>query len=400
MLSKFLLSSFSILAAYAIDLDTSSKDSICSAVSTISDGILDYYLGTRYGGNVGMFQQPYYWWQAGEAFGSLLDQWYLCEDKTNEQLLYDALVSQTGDNYDYVPLNQTETEGNDDQGVWSFAIMSAAEKGFPSPKNSGVPYEWVELAENIFNSMFGRWDDECGGGLRWQIYDTNVGFDYKNSVSNGCLFQLAARLAKYHNDPKYTYIADYVWEWTTDVDFLTEYDDTIILHDGAHTYANCEDITDKEWTYNYGLYMVGSAYLYNYTGEQRWLDRTNKLLHRSNEIFFNNNVMYEQQCQRADSKSVCNNDQRSFKSLFSRCLGLTSVLAPSTRSTIESLIEASAKGAAASCSGGSDGVTCGIDWTMNSWDGWYGLGEQMSAIEVIQNLLIADRPAPLTASST
>lgn len=399
MFSKLLLSSLSVLAAYAIDIDTSSKDSICSGVSTLSNGILDYYLGTRYGGNVGMFQQPYYWWEAGEAFGSLLDQWYMCEDTSNENLLFEALISQVGDNYDYVPLNQTETEGNDDQGVWSFAIMSAAEKNFVSPKTGGVPYEWAELAENIFNSMFARWDDECGGGLRWQIYTDNTGYDYKNTVSNGCLFQLAARLAKYYDNSKYTYIADYIWQWTEDVDFLTETDDLITIHDGAHVWANCEDITDKEWTYNYGLYMVGSAYLYNYTGEQTWLDRTNKLLSRATDIFFTNSVMYEQECSTPGGSSKCNNDQRSFKSLFSRCLGLVSVLAPSTSSTITPLIEASAKGAAASCSGGSDGVTCGIDWTVNEWDGWYGLGEQMSAVEIIQNLLVGQRPAPSTSSN-
>ena len=398
MLSKLLLSSLSVLAAYAIDIDTSSKDSICSGVSTISNGILDYYLGTRYGGNVGMFQQPYYWWEAGEAFGSLLDQWYMCEDTSNENLLFEAMISQVGDNYDYVPLNQTDTEGNDDQGVWSFAIMSAAEKNFVSPKTAGVPYEWAELAENIFNSMFARWDDECGGGLRWQIYTDNTGYDYKNTVSNGCLFQLAARLAKYYNNSKYTYIADYIWQWTEDVDFLTETDSLITIHDGAHVWDNCEDITDKEWTYNYGLYMVGSAYLYNYTGEQQWLDRTNKLLSRATDIFFTNSVMYEQECSTPGGSSKCNNDQRSFKSLFSRCLGLVSILAPSTSSTIAPLIEASAKGAAASCSGGSDGVTCGIDWTINEWDGWYGLGEQISAMEVIQNLLVGQRPAPYTSS--
>ena len=42
----------------------------------------------------------------------------------------------------------------------------------------------------------------------------------------------------------------------------------------------------------------------------------------------------------------------------------------------------------AQCSGGSDGVTCGQTWNSTTWDGKDGLGEQMSALAIIQNNLI------------
>lgn len=40
-------------------------------------------------------------------------------------------------------------------------------------------------------------------------------------------------------------------------------------------------------------------------------------------------------------------------------------------------------------SGGTDGVTCGEHWYENAtWDGSYGVGQQMSALSVIQSNLI------------
>ena len=62
-------------------------------------------------------------------------------------------------------------------------------------------------------------------------------------------------------------------------------------------------------------------------------------------------------------------------------------------------IQASALGAAQSCSGGRDGHTCGLNWFYDGWDGKWGLGEQMSALEIMQNLLCLDRPAPYTAET-
>ncbi|SCV17576.1 uncharacterized protein CGFF_05142 [Nakaseomyces glabratus] len=76
-------------------------------------------------------------------------------------------------------------------------------------------------------------------------------------------------------------------------------------------------------------------------------------------------------------------------------LGFTSVLAPFTSDTIDPLLKASAMAAAGSCDGGTDGHTCGLDWQLKTNDGYYGLGEQMSALEVIQQLLIHEKVAPL-----
>lgn len=53
---------------------------------------------------------------------------------TYVDLIKTALTYQVGDDYNYVPLNQTTTEGNDDQAFWDIAVMAAAEKTFPTPR--------------------------------------------------------------------------------------------------------------------------------------------------------------------------------------------------------------------------------------------------------------------------
>ncbi|ODQ78237.1 glycoside hydrolase family 76 protein [Babjeviella inositovora NRRL Y-12698] len=240
--------------------------------------------------------------------------------------------------------------------------------------------------------MWSRWDPEhCNGGLRWQIFSYNSGYNYKNSISNGGLFLMAARLARYTDNATYGDTAETVWEWVTDIGFINNSTSVWQIWDGANIEENCTDFTKIEWSYNYGVYLAGCAYMYNYTENDIWEKRATDLLLSATSLFFNHSIMYEQYCQAA---GMCNNDQRSFKSFFSRCLGQTAVLIPSTHENIMGLLTASAVGAAQSCSGGSDGHTCGTDWTFPGWDGKYGLGEQMCALEVMQNLLVSQLPPP------
>lgn len=108
--------------------------------------------------------------------------------------------------------------------------------------------------------------------------------------------------------------------------------------------------------------------------------------------------MFEAACERGPvgSDQGCNIDQRSFKAYFSRWLAATVQLAPWTADTIMPLLRTSALAAAQSCVGGSDGVTCGTKWWVAGWDGQYGVGEQMSALEVIQSNLVARAKGPLS----
>ncbi|KAI5964716.1 DFG5 [Candida pseudojiufengensis] len=382
----FILNLLFISLVSSIDITVQSTDSVCSAAKIVADGMWNYYEGFKYGGTVGMFAPPNYWWNAGEAFGGLVDYFTFCDpdNSTLKGWIHDAMYHQAGDKYDYIPANQSMTEGNDDQGVWGMAIMQAVERNFTNPDS----HSWLEMTQAVFNTMNARWDDEhCGGGLRWQIFTWNSGYNYKNSISNGCLFHLAARLARYTgNTTVYVEAAERVWKWMDDVKFLTEEDNgNFRVYDGANIDENCTKVTDLRWSYTYGVFMSGCAYLYNITGDEIWKTRTEEIIEASLSYFFNNQIMQETTCQ---PSNLCNNDQRSFRSLFARCLGLTMLIIPEFEDQIRPYLEKSAGGAAQSCSGGSDGVTCGENWSHSGWDGVYGLGEQMSALETIMSLVV------------
>jgi len=130
-----------------------------------------------------------------------------------------------------------------------------------------------------------------------------------------------------------------------------------------------------------------------------WKNRTEGILYMSG-IFFNpnvTNVMYEAICE--PYARGCNTDQKSFKSYLARWYALTYQLAPFTADTIMPRLQESAKAAAGTCIGGSDGVTCGVKWyLLNQWDGNYGVGQQMAAMEVIQSNLIEGMPGPFTST--
>ena len=65
---------------HAITLDISSADSIKSAASTCAHSMMTFYTGNLTGGIPGLLPDPYYWWEAGAMFGSLIDYWYYTGD--------------------------------------------------------------------------------------------------------------------------------------------------------------------------------------------------------------------------------------------------------------------------------------------------------------------------------
>ena len=96
-------------------------------------------------------------------------------------------------------------------------------------------------------------------------------------------------------------------------------------------------------------------------------------------------------------KQTCNYDQPSFKAYLSRWMAATAQLAPFTAGVIMPRLQASAIGAAGQCTGTPGGSVCGRRWYQSEWDGMAGIGEQMSAMSVIQNNLIPKTKAPVTA---
>ncbi|KAL8867016.1 MAG: hypothetical protein Q9174_005933, partial [Haloplaca sp. 1 TL-2023] len=121
-----------------------------------------FYKGDEPGGIPGNLPEPpYYWWETGAMFGALVDYYYYTGDDQYNDIVTEGLLWQVGPNNDYMTPNQTKTTGNDDQGFWGMAVMSAAETKFPNPPSNRP--QWLALAQAVFNTQAPRWDTQfCG----------------------------------------------------------------------------------------------------------------------------------------------------------------------------------------------------------------------------------------------
>jgi mannan endo-1,6-alpha-mannosidase len=151
---------------------------------------------------------------------------------------------------------------------WGLAAITAAEFNLPNRPTGAT---WLTLAEGVYNNQISTgghgWETSiCGGGLRWQKETWQSGYTLKNSVSNGGFFMLAARLAWYTKDKEYATWAAKVWDWSTAVNLVNnktwEVADSVTA--GTEGPMGCSLPDNTRWSYNYGVYLSGAAYMYAY----------------------------------------------------------------------------------------------------------------------------------------
>ncbi|KAF4120447.1 mannan endo-1,6-alpha-mannosidase [Geosmithia morbida] len=388
--------------AQSIDVTLGDESSVKSAASEVAWNLLTFYSGNNTGDVPG--------WLCGAMMGTLIEYWHYTGDESYNDLVRQAIVHQAGEERDLMPQNQTRSMGNDDQGFWGLSAMLAAEYVFPDPAEDEPQY--LELAQAVFNMFASRWDTvHCGGGLRWQVFDFNIGWNYKNSVSNGCFFNLGARLARYTGNDTYAEWAEKVWEWETKVGLIGE---DWALHDGVTITSSqtCGDDMDlTEWSYNSGIWLHGSAVMHNYTGAEKWQTRTAGILEYGLKKFSKDNVINEQYC---ESHSICDNDQISFKGYYIRWLAGVNILNPGVYTDkIMPLLKSTATAAAKACTGsptavlnnlpawkGHAGTACGFAWVPSTYDNMYGVPEQMNALSALYSTLDAAPPKSAKTGGT
>ncbi|KAI2623991.1 glycoside hydrolase family 76 protein [Hypomontagnella submonticulosa] len=384
----------------ALSLDVKDQASIKENAAQVAKGLYVYH-DTR--STAGQFKQPepWFWWLSGSAWNGLMDYTVYTGDTTYQADILSALAKNLGPNYDFVPPEQKDWEANDDQVYWVYNALTALEYDFealPCKKKNAdeCVNSWLAIGTNAFEDFVIRWNKDsttCGGGLKWQYIESANGYYYKNSVSNAGFFQTAARLARYTGNQTFADWATRVWDWSTSVGFVST-DFHVFDGAGDDKDANCSAVNHDEWSYNIASFIHGAAHMYAFSnGSSTWESRVHGLVNATQSTFFGPEpnaagVMYEQKCERA---SACNVDQTSFKASLSRWLGKTAVLVPSLKSTIMPLLEATALGAASSCSG-HDNSTCGFKWYTGSFDGQSDLGVELSALEAIQSLLVLSAP--------
>ncbi|KFY67537.1 hypothetical protein V497_00316 [Pseudogymnoascus sp. VKM F-4516 (FW-969)] len=378
--------------ASAIELNIDDDESIKKAAGILAYDMMLEYKGNLSGNAPGLLPGPpptplvldagYFWWEAGAMFGSLLDYWYYTGDDSYNPTIKQALLHQTGEENNYLPQNQSLGMGNDDQGFWGMSAMTAAEFNFENPEPDQP--QWLALAQAVFQTQAPKLDPAtCGGGLHWQAYSYLNGYSYKNSISNGCFFNIGARLALYTKNETYAKYATESWEWMTGVGFI---DKEYNIFDGGDQKDNCTEINRITFSYNSGIFLLGAATMYNYTdGSAVWKERVEKLLERTIINFFPKGIATEL----CEAELNCSIDMYAQKAFLTRWMAASAKIAPFIYEDVMKVMRTSAVAAAAQCSGGETGRVCGLSWSKkDQYDGTKGVGQQMAAMEVIQSLLI------------
>lgn len=327
-------------------------------------------------------------------------------DTTYTPQLLSALAANIGDGNDFLPASQANWEANDDQAYWLYSALTAMEYNFTALPCTGAgtgtdgecANSWLSIATNAFTIYTQRWAADgatCNGGLKWQYNPAANGYYYKNSVSNGGFFQTAARLARYTGNATYAEWAATIWDWTAGVGLISA---TYDVYDGAgdENGENCAQIDMNQWSYNAATYLHGAAAMYAYSGGSPiWEARVQGLLDRAEAVFFSppagnaTGVMYEL----CETGKTCDIDQTSFKSSLARWMGKTAILVPSVADQVMGLLASSAAAAAASCTDGGSGLVCGMQWWLaDGYDGYSDFGTTLSALEVVQSLLVTGAP--------
>jgi mannan endo-1,6-alpha-mannosidase len=328
------------------------------------------------------------------VLNSLISYSHLTGDTQYDTMVSEGIQWQLGDQNSFMPANQTKILGNDDQSYWALAALTAAEVSLPRPKTGS----WEEYAVNVFDIQTQRWDEEtCGGGLRWQIFTFNNGYNYKNMASNGNFFLLAARLAKYTGNATYVEWAEKSYTWARDIGLISE---DYHIYDGTDDSTNCSDVNHIQWTSNNGIMLEGAALLYNVTnGNQTWKDVAAGFWNASS-IFMNgdsDNILTEIAC---ESNGKCTTDERAYKGLAARSYARAALVAPFLASQISPVLDASAKAAAGTCGNGEGGfeVDCALTWNGedNAREG--DLSILFAVLEVVQGLLSPSAKALATAN--
>lgn len=365
---------------------------------------MSFYHGQEPGRTPGVLSGPgpehhdYVWWEAGALWGTMVDYWKYTGDTTYNDIVQASLLSQTGPDRNYMEPNVTAFIGNDDQSFWGLSSMLAAESNFQNPPASEP--QWLALAQAVFNTQTDpdRRDGSCGGGLRWQIFAFNGGYSYKNAISNGLYFNLAARLARYTGDGSYARHAAETFDWMLRVGLVDAA--SFNVFDGAHVEHECRDINHALFSYNVAVLLQGAAFMYDFTGgEPIWADRVDGLLGSMLRNFFaspagdngsGKRIAFEPACEGGVSNvppDGCTSDMLAYKGFGARWMASAAQLCPWTRDRIMPVLRASAEAAVRQCVGGDIGRMCGMRWSFGDYDGTVGVGQEMNVLSALMVLL-------------
>ncbi|KAI0197173.1 glycoside hydrolase family 76 protein [Xylaria flabelliformis] len=393
-LARLFLSATGVVASLTVNVDDAA--SVKKAAALVAEDLMSYYTGEI----PGLLPGPppegdYYPWTGGALWAAMLDYRSRTGDTQYDDKISQGLLWQRGSNNDYLPANWSATAGNDDQAIWGMAALAAAETGFAGPGVDNL--KWLDLVQNVFDEQSSDArhvaNGSCAGGLRWQIFTFNSGYNYISTLANVAYANLGARLSL--QDGKNQTQAKSVEEtfnWLQTSKFI---DAKFNVYDGASV-PECDQINRVQPSFAAGLAVEGAAVMYNSTsGNDKWKKILDGLVQRTIDVFFPDGVATEVACE----PSHCNTDMTFFKYFLHRSLASTMKVAPYTTSLIQPVLKTSAQAAVESCTGGDNKRMCGLVWSAHD-NNHTGAGPQMSVLGALLSLLPVETAANASNSSS
>jgi len=93
-----------------VAFQTDGSGSIKAASRTTTEELLSLYNGTKPGYSIGLYGDPYQWWESGAVWSGLIDYQAYTSDVRYTSIILEALLAQVGPNHDYQPPDQTSSE--------------------------------------------------------------------------------------------------------------------------------------------------------------------------------------------------------------------------------------------------------------------------------------------------
>jgi len=376
-----------------------STASIKSETSPIAKNLMSYY--TTNLTTTGVLPSPYPWSEAATLFSTLINYAYYTGDTTYSDTVAKGLVAQVGSNNDFEPSSESSSEQTSDQVLWALASLTAIETGFQNPSDSSKT-GWLGFAQNVWEEQAARWNTSaatsCKGGLDVDISGKGGAFD---ALGNGGFFALSARLARYTGNATFGNVAESVFSWAESTGLVNK-NGSVFESINSSDDCKTDAIDTLEWSADAGLFLLGAAHMFNFTGDKStWTPRITTLLTATLKTFTpdGDGILIEAACERQQS---CTTAQLSYKSILASSLLDALTVAPFTSATITPVLQSSADAAVKSCSSNSTDAAgvCGTQWTWGKFDELTGAGQEMAALVVMQGLLVNGTAGGFKTGST
>ncbi|WFR57068.1 glycoside hydrolase family 76 protein [Anaerocolumna sp. AGMB13025] len=228
-------------------------------------------------------------WQQAEIFEVILDACEQTKDKkylTVLEDMYQGFVTNHGEDWSY-------NEFNDD--IMWMTIACARAYLITGDK------KYLNQAEKHFNLVYDRaWSEDLGGGLFWKTENKT-----KNSCINCPAVIAACLLREATGDKKYMDKALLIYQWEKENLFGTTgaVFDAYDLESGINTWCS---------TYNQGTFIGAAMKLYQYSGDETYLEDAKKAADYTVNTMFSDQVM---------NTEGDGNDLPGFKGILARWMG-------------------------------------------------------------------------------